>query len=204
MADGHFKRGMVLCALSIFGIVVLIAYGASFQLSDLTCINFGFGFFLHVYSIPLSNGSTILGSSQRPFQRRPLHIRHPRYLFFSLFSRFRLPVGSPFSPPKCVPVSSRAAGIPYRAFRRNSQHHLWPLGNLRTCAFAKGLCQSFRLARVLGWTGLFTDDNHGLWLFSPPGIILAIMILPIISSLTREVMTAAPQFHPDRAAGSPR
>ena len=54
------------------------------------------------------------------------------------------------------------------------------------------------LIKTLGWTGLFGDDNPtGLGYFAA-GIILAIMILPIISSLTREVMTAVP--HSQREA----
>ena len=50
----------------------------------------------------------------------------------------------------------------------------------------------------LGWSGLFTDDNPTGLGFVSAGVILAIMILPIISSLTREVMTAVP--HSQREA----
>jgi phosphate transport system permease protein len=49
----------------------------------------------------------------------------------------------------------------------------------------------------LGWTGLFTENPTGLGFFAS-GVILAIMILPIISSLTREVMAAVP--HSQREA----
>jgi phosphate transport system permease protein len=54
------------------------------------------------------------------------------------------------------------------------------------------------LARLLGWTGLFNDDNPTGLGFVSAGVILAIMILPIISSLTREVMSAVP--HSQREA----
>jgi phosphate transport system permease protein len=47
------------------------------------------------------------------------------------------------------------------------------------------------LVKVFGWTGLFTGPNFGVGLLTA-GIILAIMILPIISSLTRDIMTAVP------------
>jgi phosphate transport system permease protein len=54
------------------------------------------------------------------------------------------------------------------------------------------------LTTALGWTGLFGNDNPtGLGYFAA-SVILAIMILPIISSLTREVMTAVP--HSQREA----
>src|ERR1039457_304227 len=54
------------------------------------------------------------------------------------------------------------------------------------------------LIKGFGWTGFFGDDNPTGLGFLSAGIILAIMILPIISSLTREVMTAVP--HSQREA----
>ncbi len=48
------------------------------------------------------------------------------------------------------------------------------------------------LARTLGWTGLFTGPFFGLSMLAA-GVILAIMIIPIISSITREVLMVVPQ-----------
>ena len=48
------------------------------------------------------------------------------------------------------------------------------------------------LGRTLGWTGLFTGPPYGIGMLAA-GIILAIMIIPIISSITREVLTVVPQ-----------
>jgi len=48
------------------------------------------------------------------------------------------------------------------------------------------------LAKYFGWTRLFEGPPYGIGMLAA-GIILAIMILPIISSITREVMTAVPQ-----------
>jgi phosphate transport system permease protein len=48
------------------------------------------------------------------------------------------------------------------------------------------------LGRYLGWTGLFEGAPYGIGMLAA-GIILAIMIVPIVSSITREVMTAVPQ-----------
>jgi len=53
------------------------------------------------------------------------------------------------------------------------------------------------LGRYLGWTGLFEGQPFGIGMLAA-GIILAIMVVPIISSITREVMTAVPQ--PQREA----
>jgi phosphate transport system permease protein len=59
------------------------------------------------------------------------------------------------------------------------------------------------VVKVFGWTGIvgekgfFGGANYGLGMLAA-GVILAIMILPIISSLTREVMSAVP--HSQREA----
>jgi phosphate transport system permease protein len=48
------------------------------------------------------------------------------------------------------------------------------------------------LARTLGWTGLFSGPPYGIGMLAA-GIILAIMIIPIISSIAREVLQVVPQ-----------
>ncbi len=48
------------------------------------------------------------------------------------------------------------------------------------------------LARYLGWTGLFEGPPYGIGMLAA-GIILAIMVIPIVSAITREVMSAVPQ-----------
>ncbi|HLB91958.1 MAG TPA: phosphate ABC transporter permease subunit PstC [Terriglobales bacterium] len=48
------------------------------------------------------------------------------------------------------------------------------------------------LAKTLGWTGLFSGPPYGIGMLAA-GTILAIMIIPIISSITREVLTVVPQ-----------
>jgi phosphate transport system permease protein len=47
------------------------------------------------------------------------------------------------------------------------------------------------LANTLGWTGLFTGPIYGVGMLAA-GVILAIMIVPFISSVTREVILAVP------------
>jgi phosphate transport system permease protein len=48
------------------------------------------------------------------------------------------------------------------------------------------------LGKYLGWSGLFEGTPYGIGMLAA-GIILAIMVIPIVSSITREVMTAVPQ-----------
>jgi phosphate transport system permease protein len=48
------------------------------------------------------------------------------------------------------------------------------------------------LAKTLGWTTLFSGPPYGVGMLAA-GVILAIMIIPIISSITREVLTVVPQ-----------
>ena len=48
------------------------------------------------------------------------------------------------------------------------------------------------LMRYLGWTGLFEGPPYGIGMLAA-GIVLAVMVIPIISSLTREVLSAVPR-----------
>jgi phosphate transport system permease protein len=48
------------------------------------------------------------------------------------------------------------------------------------------------LGKTLGWTGLFSGAPYGIGMLAA-GIILAIMVIPIISSITREVLMVVPQ-----------
>ncbi len=61
------------------------------------------------------------------------------------------------------------------------------------------------LAKTLGWTGLFSGPPYGIGMLAA-GIILAIMIIPIISSITREVLVVVPQHQREAvlALGSTR
>jgi phosphate transport system permease protein len=54
------------------------------------------------------------------------------------------------------------------------------------------------LAKTLGWTGLFEGPPFGIGMLAA-GIILAIMIVPIISSIAREVLTVVPQHQREAA-----
>jgi phosphate transport system permease protein len=54
------------------------------------------------------------------------------------------------------------------------------------------------LEKYLGWTGLFAEPNFGVGMFTA-SVVLAIMIFPIICSISRDVMKAVP-IHQREAA----
>jgi phosphate transport system permease protein len=54
------------------------------------------------------------------------------------------------------------------------------------------------LSKTLGWTGFFEGPPYGISMLAA-GIILAIMIIPIISSITREVLMVVPQHQREAA-----
>jgi phosphate transport system permease protein len=54
------------------------------------------------------------------------------------------------------------------------------------------------LVRTLGWTSLFQGPVYGFGMLAA-GIVLAIMIIPIISSITREVLMVVPQHQREAA-----
>ncbi|HEV2117335.1 MAG TPA: phosphate ABC transporter permease subunit PstC [Terriglobales bacterium] len=48
------------------------------------------------------------------------------------------------------------------------------------------------LIRYLGWSGLFEGPPYGIGMLAA-GMVLAVMVVPVISSLTREVLSAVPR-----------
>lgn len=54
------------------------------------------------------------------------------------------------------------------------------------------------LAKYCGWTGLFDGPAFGIGMLAA-GVIMAVMIIPIIASITREVLTAVPQTQREAA-----
>jgi phosphate transport system permease protein len=54
------------------------------------------------------------------------------------------------------------------------------------------------LSKTLGWTGFFEGPPFGIGMLAA-GVILAIMIIPIISSISREVLSVVPQHQREAA-----
>jgi phosphate transport system permease protein len=191
IADRGFSWLMLLCALSIFGIVVLIAVELM-QRSQLAWNSFGFNFFYTAFIDPDTKLPMYWDPVNGHFSALPFLYGTLVSSFLALLMAVPLAVGTAVFLTEMCPQALRAplafmtellAAIPSVIYGLWAVFVLVPLmrENLNPV-----------LIRLLGWTGFFAEDNPtGLGLLSA-GVILAVMILPIISSLTREVMTAVP------------
>ncbi len=182
---------MVLCAFTIFGIVVLIAIELLLR-SHLAWTKFGFQFFFRADVDP---------ATHRPWYWDPVngHFSALPFIYGTLVSSF---LALLIAVPLAVGLAVFLTEICPRALRSALAFLTELLAAIPSVIY--GLWAVFVLVPILrnyvnpwliksfGWSGLFTDDNPTGLGYLAAGIILAIMILPIISSLTREVMTAVP------------
>ncbi|MGO9437435.1 MAG: phosphate ABC transporter permease subunit PstC [Terracidiphilus sp.] len=191
MADRAFHILMVLCALSIFAIVGLIAWQLVAS-SQMTWHKFGLGFFYKTFINPVTNEPSYWDPVNEQFSALPFVYGTLVSSFLSLLIAVPLGVGLAVFLTEMSPRALRGplafltellAAIPSVIYGLWAVFVLVPL--LRE--YVNPL-----LTRLLGWTGFFADDNPTGLGFLAGGVILAIMILPIISSLTREVMSAVP------------
>ncbi len=178
--DRGFGILMLVCALSIFAIVALIATELVLR-SELTLKKFGIGFFFHSGWNPVAGNYGAL-----PFIYGTLVSS-----FLALVIAVPLAVGLAVFLTEMSPLWLRSplafltellAAIPSVVYGLWAVFVLVPLLRAHVDPI---------LRTGLGWTGLFTGPNYGVSMLAA-GVILAIMILPIISSLTREVMIAVP------------
>jgi len=177
---------MLMCACSIFAIVALIA-SELIARSQLTLTKFGIKFFFDTAWDPVNGNFGAL-----PF------------VFGTLVSSL---IALIIAVPLAVGVSIFITEMCPRALRGVLSFLTELLAAIPSVVY--GLWAIFVLVpmlrerinpgliRFLGWTGLFTEPNYGIGMLAA-GVILAIMILPVISSLTREVMSAVP--HSQREA----
>ena len=190
-ADRLFKLLMLLCALSIFMIVALIAY----QLIDKSQLNWtqsGFKFFYTAFSDPYTNQPQYWDPVNGHFSALPFVYGTLVSSFLALLLAVPLAIGVAIFLTEMCPgflrgplafLTELLAAIPSIIYGLWAMFVLVPL--LRQYV-------NPALVKTFGWSGLFADDNPTGLGYVAAGIILAIMILPIISSLTREVMTAVP------------
>ncbi|WP_331458377.1 phosphate ABC transporter permease subunit PstC [Terracidiphilus gabretensis] len=197
LADGGFRALMVLCGFSIFGIVALIAIVLIYR-SGLVWHNFGLRFFYTYDKDPATGQPLYWDPVNGHFSAVPFLYGTLVSSFLALLLAVPLAIGVAIFLTEMCPKMLRAplafltellAAIPSVIYGLWAVFILVPLLREHVNPL---------LSKGLGWTGLFTDDNPTGLGFVSAGIILAIMILPIISSLTREVMIAVP--HSQREA----
>ena len=196
-ADRWFQFLMLLCALSIFAIVALIAselIGSSLPAWHA----FGLKFFFSSYLDPYTSVRMYWDPVNGHFSALPFVYGTLVSSFLALLIAVPLAVGvAVFLTEMCPRVlrgplafmTELLAAIPSIIYGLWAVFILVPILRDDVNPF---------LIRTLGWTGLFGDDNPTGLGFVAAAVILAIMILPIISSLTREVMMAVP--HSQREA----
>jgi phosphate transport system permease protein len=197
IADRGFHWLMVLCALCIFGIVILIATELTRQ-SHMAWLQFGLRFFYHADVDPYTKQKVYWDPVNGHFSALPFVYGTLVSSFMALLLSVPLAVGVAIFLTEMCPRVLRSglafltellAAIPSIIYGLWAVFVLVPLLREHVNPF---------LIKYLGWTGLFGDDNPTGLGFVSASVILAIMILPIISSLTREVMTAVP--HSQREA----
>jgi phosphate transport system permease protein len=197
VADRGFHWLMVLCALSIFGIVMLIAAELVVR-SKLAWASFGLDFFYKAYIDTYSGQPMYWDPVNGHFSALPFLYGTLVSSFLALLLAVPLAIGVAVFLTEMCPrwlraplafVTELLAAIPSVIYGLWAVFVLVPLLREHVNPW---------LIKLLGWTGFFGDDNPTGLGFLAAGIILAIMILPIISSLTREVMTAVP--HSQREA----
>jgi phosphate transport system permease protein len=191
IADRGFHWLMVLCALSIFGIVVLIASELVLR-SNLAWSKFGLSFFFQAFVDPYSKLPMYWDPVNGHFSALPFVFGTLMSSFLALLMAVPLAIGVAVFLTEMCPrwlraplafVTELLAAIPSVIYGLWAVFVLVPLLREHVNPW---------LIKLLGWTGFFNDDNPTGLGFLAAGVILAIMILPIISSLTREVMNAVP------------
>jgi phosphate transport system permease protein len=178
--DRFFRLLMLFSALSIFAIVALIATELVLR-SQLSLHKFGMSFFFKSAWDPVSGDfgafpfiyGTLVSSFLALLIAVPLSIGLAVFLTEMSPRWLRSPLAF---------LTELLAAIPSVVYGLWAVFVLVPL--LREHVNPV-------LGRWLGWTGFFSGENYGIGMLAA-GVILAIMILPIISSLTREVMIAVP------------
>ncbi|HME33606.1 MAG TPA: phosphate ABC transporter permease subunit PstC [Candidatus Sulfotelmatobacter sp.] len=181
VSDRVFHSAMTACGLAVLGILVLIVYQLMHR-SSLSWHAFGFKFFAGSDWNPVS----------QQFGALPFIYGTLVSSLVALILAVPLAVGVAVFTTEMCPKALRGplsffvellAAIPSVIYGVWAIFVLVPL--------LSGYVQPV-LADTLGWTGLFDGPKYGVGMLAA-GIILAIMIIPIISSITREVLMVVPQ-----------
>jgi phosphate transport system permease protein len=187
LADGAFRGIVVLCALAVLAIVGLIVFELISR-SRLSISKFGLKFLVKQIWDPVAED----------FGALPFIYGTIVSSLIGLIIAVPLSVGTALFLTELCPRRLRAilsllvellAAIP------SVIYGLW--GIFVLSPFLRLHVEPF-LAKYFGWTGLFTGPKYG-WGMLAAGVIIAIMILPIIASITREVIYAVPRVQREAA-----
>jgi phosphate transport system permease protein len=180
IADGAFASVMVVCAMCIFAIVVLIV-SVLVANSQLSIKAFGWHFFATRIWDPVSGDfgalpfifGTVLSSLLAVLMAVPLALATSIFLLDICPKFLRGPISF---------LTELLAAIPSVVYGLWGVFVLVPIVRDQAGPL---------LEKYLGWTGLFVEPNFGVGMFTA-SVILAIMIFPVISSISRDVMRAVP------------
>jgi phosphate transport system permease protein len=184
--DSGFKGLMIVAALVVLGIVGLIV-AELIQGSALAWQKFGIHFFFGSDWDPVSGGfgalpfifGTVVSSLVALFIAVPLAVAVAVFVT----EMCPLPLRKPISY-----ATELLAAIPSVIYGLWAMFVLVPILRVSVEPW---------LMKYFGWTGLFDGPAYGIGMLAA-GVVLAIMIIPIISSITREVLIVVPQ--PQREA----
>src|SRR5579884_155698 len=180
-ADVGFKALIIASAGSLFSIVALIVVEL-FAGSRLSLHQFGFQFFVR------STWDPVKGN----FGALPFIYGTVVSSLLALFIAIPLGVGvALFNTEMCPPRFKGALSfmVELLAAIPSVIYGLW--GIFILAPILRGYVEPW-LARYLGWSGLFEGVPFGLGMLAA-GVILAVMVIPFIASITREVILAVPQ-----------
>lgn len=184
--DSGFKGLMIVAALVVLGIVGLIV-AELVQGSALAWQKFGIHFFFGSEWDPVSGGfgalpfifGTVVSSLVALFIAVPLAVAVAVFVTEMCPRPLRKPISY---------ATELLAAIPSVIYGLWAMFVLVPILRVSVEPW---------LMKYFAWTGLFDGPAYGIGMLAA-GVVLAIMIIPIISSITREVLIVVPQ--PQREA----
>ncbi|HWG51321.1 MAG TPA: phosphate ABC transporter permease subunit PstC [Candidatus Acidoferrales bacterium] len=185
-ADPAFRALVLLCAISLLAVVALIILELVWH-SQMSIHSFGFRFFIDSAWDPVGGNfgalPFIYGTLVSSFLA--LVIAVPLAVGVALFTTEVCPRGLRGTLSFMVELLAAIPSVIYG---------LW--GIFVLAPLLRNYVEPW-LARTLGWTGLSEGAPYGIGMLAA-GVILAIMIIPIVASITREVVMAVP--HQQREA----
>jgi phosphate transport system permease protein len=187
LPDGAFGILMLVCALSIFVIVLLILY-VLIHSSQLSVHTFGWKFFSGTVWDPVSGDfgalpfiyGTVVSSLLAIAMAVPVALMVAIFLLEICPVFLRGPISF---------LTELLAAIPSVVYGLWGVFVLVPIIRDQVGPV---------LEKYLGWTGFFVDPNFGVGMFTA-SVILAIMIFPVISSISRDVMRVVPASQKEAA-----